>query len=328
MEKMKVITLGCVMLVAAGCFAEDYSFCIREELPNNVTLGFELPRDGVDIFMDNVFTTHTVFYDDATGEFVKEISTTLDDHLLTFPGIQTRLEPGVYRVLSWGNYGQNTSVEGDYGRLYFNDNTNVTYGRFGDDRTVGNGDKLYYAPNTVSIGTTGQGNTAGEYIMTVDEVYGHDGTLRFRHAHRTIEVYVKGFQSGDVRNPVVRISGLPGGLSFLGMGRLPEEPGVTASIRSEMVTVEVDGDTEYYALAAFDVFYMNLKDHDIVIEVADPATGFVSFSAPIGDYIDPIADDPEEDIVIRLAIEFIGVGQVTVTIPSWKPGDVGYGIFD
>jgi hypothetical protein len=319
------------------------------DFPNNIILDFRLlNEDGEELFMENITSTRTAIYDDGTGMLVEEVFTTAADHELR-QGITLTLSPGVYRVLSWANMGENTSTAGDHTALYLDnypdiypdypDGPIVTYTGAGDnDYMVGNGDRLFYAPSSVvptrrgNLPPTRQGNSDGEYIMVVDEG-GYEGILDFRHAHRTIEVYVKGFRAeGDVFNPTVRISGLPGGLTYLGMGRLTDYPTATSTLRSEPVTIE--DEEGVFALAAFDTFLFRMnEEEEMVLDIIDPVNENQVYSATLWDLLteageDPTADDPDKFEPIRVLIEFLSLDEVEVKIPGWNTGDVGYGFFD
>ncbi len=185
------------MLAMTGCFAEDYSYCPPE---TNVILHFRLPDEAGTkecTFLDNIFTAHTAIYA-ADGTLVQTHSTD-DGHHHDFKGLRLSLSPGTYRVVSWGNHGTNTNMYGHENAYTADIPSRVTYGTIntvGGVRMTGNGDELYYAPRTV--GTTRANAPTGEaehYVMVVDPVTGHEGTLDFGHAHRSIEVFVRGFSS-------------------------------------------------------------------------------------------------------------------------------------
>lgn len=302
------------MLVLTGCIREDYSLCPPK---TNVTLYFRLADETRgNVFLDNVFTTLTAIYRED-GTFVEAIATT-EEQYRVFPGIKINLEPGKYRVVGWGNTGIHTNDD-SVRAGHPGDNAQVVYRFIGVDRTVGQGDVLYYAP----IG----GNPTGEYVMTVDE-NGHEGTLDFRPATRRIEVYVQGFDAGGADNPVVRLAGLPPGLTFTGMRRIEEAEPVTAELRSEMTTVDKDGKAGRFAFALFNVFSLRVADYDIRVDLLDPVSRETRFSTPLSAYITPEMDDPASTEPLRILIEFLGETDVRVTIPEWDLTDVGYGIFD
>ncbi len=326
MKSLKTIAFASVMLALTGCFAEDYSFCPPVE---NVTLNFRLPDGdgGACTFLDNVQSATTAIYN-QNGDLVQLIATTGEQHQ-RFKGIVTALEPGEYRVISWGNTGTHTDHT-DLEYHYKPDrNAHISYNTI-EDGKVGSADALYYAPNTVNHrhgrGTrlgTGSGNDAGEYEMTVTR-RGHEGTLDFRHAHRTVNVYVRNFNDGEGgHTPVVRLTDLPHGLNFGGMSLIQGAERVNAELNTEMVTV----DGKQYARASFNTFLFHLEDVETDVQVINPLSGeIVPFgTVHLHDLHDPAADDPDSTEPIEITIEFMGDTEVEVTIPDWDPEEVDYG---
>lgn len=318
MKIFRISTVVFAMLAMTGCFGEDYSFCPPK---NNVTLHFHLPDEaGVQecTFLDNVFTAHTAIYA-ADGTLVQAHATTDDQHR-DFKGLRLSLEPGTYHVVSWGNQGTNTHMyrpEDAYNTQVL---SVISYGlinMIGQQRMTGNGDELYYAPRTV--GATRANAPTGDaehYIMEVDPVTGHEGTLDFGHAHRSVEVFVKGFSSNGTA-PIIQLEGLPDGLNYLGMRGLETGGLVTSEVPSEVVNISAGPLSGKYALSDFNTFYMWTGDHDIMVRLLDPVTREVVYETPLNDHIDPDTDDPEAKKTIQILIEFIDA-QIKVSIPSWK----------
>ncbi len=311
------------MLALTGCFTEDQSVCPPT---NNVTINFCLPdENGYCSFLDNVFAATTAIYD-TDGNLVELVEST-NDHHLSFKGLRMNLPPGEYRVISWGNTGNNTKHQ-DL-EFHYKDDAEavVTYGEITDGK-VGQCDVLYYGPNTVATRMgTGEGNDAGEYLLTVTDK-GHYGTIDFRHAHRKVAIYVKNFDDGAGGTiPIVQLTDIPDGLTFGGMKPIESTDNVMAELPSEMVTIEQDGQTNTYAMAAFNAFYFQLNDHEIDVNVVNPRTGNTVYTTHLHEHIDPIEDDPDKDIEMSLLIEFLGNTDVEVTIPDWGSGDIDYGIY-
>lgn len=340
MKNLRTIAFISVMLVLTGCFAEDYTYC-PPEVGNNVTLNFSLTDQGTraDVFLDNVSSVVTAVYNEE-GDLVQQITTTTSHHR-DFQGVKMNLPVGTYRVVGWGNSGVNTEHI-NLDRHYFDDGAyaHISYSGMGSGGTVSHGDDLYYAPNTVNNGATrmgtGEGNEEGEYIMTVSEK-GHEGTLDFRHAHRHVEVYVRNFNDGEGGyTPIVRLSGLPHGLTAVGMKHIPAEEGgepVVAELPTEMVSIENGGEERWFALATFCTFFFQVdgdngedEDYeydDITVDIINPLTGEpVCTSIEMNDHI---TDDSDTTQPLKLLVEFLGDLGVDVTVPNWKFEDVGYG---
>jgi hypothetical protein len=323
MKSFKTITFASVALALTGCFAEDYSFCPPVE---NVTLNYRLPEGGADSFLEKVQTASTAIYNTA-GELVQLIETNDPQHR-EFQGIRTALEEGEYRVISWGNVGGDTGWNNtdrrEIGRVSY---ANITSG------TVGSSGALYYAPNTVDhrhgsatradgVGT-GEGNADGEYVLTVTRM-GHEGTLAFRHAHRTVNVYVRNFSDGQGgTTPTIQLTDLPGGLNSVGMSLIEGGDKVNAELSTQMVTI----DGKEYAMASFNTFLFHLADVETNVNVINPRTGEpVEFgTVHLHDLYDPANDDPDSTEPIEVTIEFMGDTSVEVSIPDWDSTEVNYG---
>jgi hypothetical protein len=317
MKDLKILMAAIPLLLLTGCFAEDYDNC-----PMNVVLHYRLPdaeaASGC-AFLDNISTATTSIYAED-GTLVRNITTTDTEHR-QFRGVKLTLMPGTYHVISWGNAGRHTVLpkhkrEQEHGY--------VTYSSI-DNGVTGNGDALYYAPGHFSAthDDSCEANRSEEYVMVVDPVTGHEGTLDFHHAHRRIEVFVKGFYAGGSRTPGIRLTGLPTGLTYKGMNIFDNGGLVSAEINSTIVSVTRPGLAGDYALSAFNVFYLKTGDFDIGVQLLDPITRTVEYSTRLNEHIDPAGDDPEKDISIRILIEFMTTG-VQVSVPGWSSEDVNY----
>ncbi|MDR2912815.1 MAG: FimB/Mfa2 family fimbrial subunit [Alistipes sp.] len=319
MKTRTILALVGIATILTGCFKEEFAFCPPDM---NVTLHFRLPdpatRQG-DTFLNDISTVTTVIYDDATGALVRTIVTNDADHRV-FKGLHLSLAAGTYRVVSWGNSGNGTkfnALDTPYNNYSWLDYTDIR------DNKTGNGDALYYAHHAGTA--TGADD---EYTMTVDPSTGHEGTLDFHHAHRRIEIYVKGFSASGSNTPLIRLSGLPTGLSFLGMRPHTSSDRVTSELASQMVTVGASrAAAGAYALSPFNVFYLNTGDYDIGVGLLDPVTGDSVYTTRLNEHIDPLTDNPDNKMVLQLLIEFIGV-EVKVSVPEWKSEDVDYGWWD
>jgi hypothetical protein len=308
---------------------------------NNVVINYVLPHQTLgDVFLDNVLTTNTAIFDEE-GTLVMDTITSSAHHL-SFKGIRIYLEPGNYRLVSWGNTGTNTTLR-DVETHYIADQPNgyVTYDAI-IDGMVDDSDLLFYAPNTVDTRAdagTGEGNSTGEFLLTVTEE-GHNSTLNFRHAHRRVEIYVKNFDDGTGSiTPDIRLTGLPRGLTFIGMkdidldDKITDDAHVSTVMPTESVRGTIGGQEGNYAFAPFHSFFFNVdeqfemeEEEIIYVNVVNPRTGATVYTTPLRDHIPYGQDNPDSNQPIMLLVEFLGNTEVSVTIPDWDEIDVGHGI--
>lgn len=292
-------------LTLTGCFGEDYSFCPPDQ--RVVTLHFRLPNpidNSGDTFKQYINGATTAIYD-AEGNLVQVVESD-ETTLEAFQGLRLNLAPGTYKVVSWGNSGGLTHINALNTPLDVH--TYLDYRTLKDGRIAGTGDPLYYGPNS----------TDGIFEFTVDPEKGYTGTVDFRHAHRNVEVYVEGFKGSDnSTTPTVRLTGLPAGLDFVGMGRI-DQPDVDAQAGSRMGTYQ----STLYALSDLTTFYFGLKDYTIGVELLDPATGAVVYTTTLNKHINPDTDDPKLQRTLQLFIDLSGIDvAVSVKVPAWGNED-------
>lgn len=317
MKRIKLILLTAAAgALLTGCFKEDYSMCRPEG--NNVKLNFRLPDgNGGCTFLNDITEVHTAVYD-AGGVLVKQLRSTETEHAV-FKGVYMNLAPGTYKVICWANSNGNTCLNRPE-HCYTDSNATIGYSSASGNR-VGDCDPVYYGPNSV---VTRTGNDRGEYVLTVGGD-GHEGTVDFRYAHRIVEIYVKGYEENGVTTPPVELSGLPSGLSFLGMAPLTPENPVTSTMDSRVVTVREEGQDVHYSLARFRVFYFKASDRSIGIDVLSPSNGRNVFHTTLNEWIDAGRDDPAQTQTLRLVIEFKGI-TTEVRVPGWNSDDIGWGL--
>jgi hypothetical protein len=63
------------------------------------------------------------------------------------------------------------------------------------------------------------------------------------------------------------------------------------------------------------------------VRVIDPATGDAMYATTLCEHIDAATDDPGNERVLQLLIEFLEVG-VTVSVPNWNVEIVDPGFWD
>lgn len=309
---IRAAALSLALFSMTGCFKEDYSFCPPEEIENNVTLEFRL-EDG-SVFKDKVSSV-TVGIFDGNGSYLK--TERIEQAAINeYAGMTVTLQPGDYRMVFWANINGNTKVEG-LSTSESRSAPRITYSHIDDaskgNPTTGNGDRVYYAPYGAS-----RADAAPQeyYALTVPESDDYSDVIYFTHAHRSLEIYIKGLSQNPATLPKIEISGLPAGLKYFGMSSLISDPTkVIASQGTSLVTQ----DGTVYSAAAFDTFLFNdMEGINIIIRDID---GNELYSIPLVDAIEQSNADPTK-IIIKLVFTFIN-GAVEVTIPGWKSGETG-----
>lgn len=309
MELLRNITLFVLVLSLTGCFSEDYSICPPDEYAN-VTLHFSLKnREGIESFADNISTVDVLIYN-GEGTFQDSVHVTLEE-LQKFQGTHLTLPAGEYRLVCWGNSGDEVEMKG----VRREPTPTITYAKIEDNR-VGNTDRVYYAGNINETPT--KAIDIPERLKLVVPKEGEvDAEALFRPAHRILTVCVQGYTE-DYRpaNPAVELKGLPWGLNLLSMDRLTDEPAVD----SYQMTTEREIDGERYSCSSFKVFWFEI-DNSIEIEICNPATEEVVYTISLNDAVEGSIDN--EVIEINIVFRFIN-GEVEIEIPNWGSNDVGW----
>lgn len=284
-----------------GCHREDYSFCPPEVIEDNVRLEFRLVSG--EVFKDKVTTVRVDIYD-GSGAFLKteQIGQAA---ISEYAGMVVTLDPGDYRMVFWANTGGNTTVSGT---------DRVTYAQISGTTppATGNGDRVWYAP----YGATRADAPLEYYTLTVPDGGDYSDVVYFTHAHRSLEIYIKGLSQDPASQPTVEVTGLPAGLGYFGMTPLTSAPTTVTASQGTSLTTE---DNTVYSAATFDTFlFDDMTGIDIVIR---DAGGNELYRIPLADAVEESSADPTK-IIIRLVFTFIN-GRVEVTLPGWSSGETG-----
>lgn len=306
---LKILFLLGLLLPAAGCVHENYDKCPLETAPYSISLKFLLRDGGGDgnVFKSNISTVELGIYNDK-GALVmtKHISQT---ELAEFEGVKLALDPGLYHVVGWGNTGNNTHYEGvDAPHPY---GPHITYNNISSNR-VTDTDKVYYAPKCVSL--IGTADFSGAYRMMVDPVTGHAGVLEFTAAHRTIKVYIEGYNG----MPVVELLNVPEGLEWFGMKWLSDAYDSKPALTASKATIPAERENVWYDYATFDVFHFD-ADNDIILNIIDNTTHEAACTVTLNEMFEEIGFP--DGITISVVVKFTPAG-VEVGIPKWESHEV------
>lgn len=274
-----------------------FSGCIKEELDDcppdyNLTVTFRFTDgNGVGVFPQYVHTVDLFLYDKG-GLFLSRHTidqTSLDQ----FQGAKLNLMPGEYTIVCWANLSTLTTINANLQTLVHAD---MEKGISSD------GDPMHYAPQTtLTIPTTG----------TVEK------SIDFCCAHRTVEVFVKGFTDTPATIlPQVELTQIPRGYDFSmntlnGNNMCYAQRAVEATLPSGLI-----------AATRFHTPHFNMED-PIQIYIKKPSNEQTLYTVNLNDFLRDngmtLGDTPQD--TIQVMIEFMETN-VKVTMPLWDGNDV------
>lgn len=293
---LKILILLGLPLSVTGCVHDNYDECAPKTVQYNVSLEFSLRDDGVCVFDSIISTVELcIFNGDGIPVLTKHIPRTELDE---FRGIKLTLDPGLYHVVGWGNIGSNAYYHG----------SQVTYVNINSGR-VTNAGKVYYAPKN--------GDLSGAYPMWVDPVTGHAGVLEYTAAHRTVRIYIEGYDG----TPGVELLHVPQGLAWLGMKWLGDTFGSKLTLTASNTTTPLERENVWYDYVAFDTFYFG-EDNDIILNIVDHSTNESVFHATLNEMFEGAAFPTG---IISVVVRFTPAG-VEVGIPYWESHEVDPGL--
>ncbi|NDV67125.1 FimB/Mfa2 family fimbrial subunit [Bacteroides sp. 224] len=283
----------------AGCIADDLSECPTKE---NVTLTFSLvDKNGKQVFTEQVEKTDLILFN-GKGLFHSSISVPtgkLDKNR----SIRLALEPGNYTVVAWSNLIKRVTM------CDINTITNPEEG-FVICHSDETGDPLYYAAPKETGFTRNINPTKELFSFNVSKENGAKETLHFIHAHKKLDIYVKGYAVNG-KLPIIEVEGNYKGYDFY-MNHLP---GNKITLRQETVNKKTYG--EDLANAAFYTSRIREANNNIVIHIINPTTGEKAKSVALNEVIKSFREfDMETEIVIPILFEFFD-GKFEVKMPAW-----------
>ena len=308
---MKLIKLLIIPLLAwafSGCISDNRTDCTLE---NNTVLVFEYTTDASKKFTDIIDNVDVILYD-ADGCYMSHRIATRSD-MSIFQGMRLTLQPGTYYVVAWGNVGSNSGyrsfVEGtttlDDFLLEIQSTSNET------------GDQVYYAPLREKPACRSSfGRTRAAADMSIYEIVVPSGgrvtkTLDFVRAHRTINVWIKGYEeSGTTAFPVVGATKLWSGYDFYFNSAASARRDFLQRSRSATISAGT------YAKATFHSA-MGVIDNNTAILVNSSSGGETVYSVSLRDFVDDnkIEDKDTDEIDILITFD-MNLG-ITVGIPEW-----------
>lgn len=164
----------------SGCIEEDWSLC---EDDNCVLLYLYQDESGADLFADNIHSVDLMVFD---GEgYITALYQSAQEELDRLRGVSIFLEPGDYYVVAWANLTDRTRTA-----------VTTLTGSSLDISDGESGAPVYYAPykNAVTRSVTRSDDEMNLYRITVPQSGIIERELYFTRAHRSINIYIKGYE--------------------------------------------------------------------------------------------------------------------------------------
>lgn len=296
-----------VALLLPGCFKQDYSDCVD---PDNFILMFDLrDAEGNSRFAENIHSIFAVVYD-AGNDYVAHAKVTKNE-LNEFPGVGFVVEPGEYRVVCWGNVGENSRINGIKTALPLDECSLSTV-------SGASGCPLYYAPGkphsdrSEPIVTRADGEDVdySAYAVTVPPKQITTKEINFCRAHRRVDVYVKGYEFiyGEA-TPMIRMCNQPISYDFL-LRTCPTRRSYETTCSG---TTRTD---ENMLLASFNTPITGLTDN-MTVEVVRRSDSEVLTVVDLKQYVEQNASTITDTNEIAIQIRYTESGHVEITAPDW-----------
>lgn len=309
---MRLKTLLIILLaspVLTGCLKEHPGDC---GVPENLEILFTYSAFPDRAFTEKI-TSVDLFLFDAQTRFITRGRASLAE-LSTYAGMRFTVDPGIYYAVAWGNVREHSQFSDFTPDATMFDDCFVEIVPSANDT----GDPVFYAPREA----TSRLRSGGE--MTYFEVIVPKGektvkTLDFVRAHRTINVWIKGYyfetMAGVKEYPTVQITQRWSKYDFF----------FTPSIRRDY-TQQTHLETisgESYDKAAFHSA-LGAIDNAIDVIVSRTSDGLHLYTVDLDRFIldNNIIDTDEIDILIIFNTDM----GITVTVPSWTATQVNPGV--
>ncbi len=322
---MKTIHSGLLFIMAflfcTGCVKEDLDDCPDDAI-QHLVLHFEyldpkgspLDKEGYELFATRLQTVDVLIYD-AEENLYQWIG--CDDVIYSQDRRKVvAVEPGEYFIIGWAN---NLSHRTDFSTVFPESMLTNSYIYHDGEQTA---DPLHYAPDRRVTATRSENDHTDSYKVTVERNRTTEHTLSFMSAHRTLNVYLRGFPEveNDEENPVISVSNLTSYYdNYLGRGA--ETTLFTVQSVTENVFNSAAGDRELLGFATYYLPHFD-NENNIILDITRPAlpVAHESIRLRMEDILEKLELEVEDgdDLVINVLIELSEDGTfVRVKIPEW-----------
>lgn len=297
-----------------GCIKEDRSGCDPED--NNLEFIFEYTTDATIEFAGLIKSVDLLLFD-ANSRFM-EHRRSGESELRAYQGMRFSVSPGTYYAVAWGNVGNSSG---------FSDFTTVTklfsecFVQITEGVTEG-GDPVYYAPHKDKPYARSQpATTRSEPTLYEVNVLSGQTTVKrldFVRAHRTINVWISGFERssfGESTQPVVTGKNLWSRYDFYF-----NLPSLRRDYRKQTINEVISG--EIYSTVTF-YSALGTLDDESNIEVHRTSDNQLSYTLNLKQFVldNNITNTEQIDILITFQSDL----GVSVSVPQWteKPVQPG-----
>lgn len=294
---------------------EDWSLC---GVDDNFVLKFRV-QDGTDLTFQKDIKSVDVFLFNADKLFLEHKNVDKSE-LTEFKGVTFTVTPGTYYVVCWANvdsYSRMSAMDGNSN--YENSYIEIVKPNDGPATT---GSPIYYAPYKIPVtrsGFSGLTRADDDYSIYSVEVLANKETVKeltFAKVHRSVQVYVKGYENTDLydgKSPVVKQTNDGGKYNFLLHADLTpfnlEQPSV----------FDLTEDGEMYAAEFFSAL-IPVRD-DMFVYLYHPTQGNILATVNLEQFIakNKITDDSL--IAIMLTFDPFDAS-VSISMPSWMDNPI------
>lgn len=274
--------------LTTGCTKRDHKDC---QPPNNLILKLDLQNSEADaLFAEKVNSIDVFVYDIGNYPAIhkrvtKQRQGWIDD--LAFA-----VAPGRYRIVCWANIGDETRIVGPESEWPLDD-------CFLETTSNQTGSPLYYAPDDRNCKVTVLPNR-----VTAKE-------MLFVRAHRTVRVYLKGYEEiYKPHPPLIALSNVPIRTDFFMKTRKPRK-----NYQTEATIVETDHGTRM--TTAFNFLIAPLTD-DMLLEIIEKESNEIVTQINLKQYVDENEAEIDDPNDFGIEIRYLMDGSVEIVPTQWK----------